>query len=753
MKSYLVALTVAVIFAHDVGAQAVSNETIQSPPLAQNAAGATGKTIKLPSTANSGSVSSAAVADSAPPQIEEIMVTAQRRSENLQSVPISVTAISANRLETAGVTMTDELPSLVPALTLANSVGFLEPRIRGVGNSSAGPGIENSVAVYVDGVYYSSSPGSLLSLYNIQQVEVLKGPQGTLFGRNATGGLIQIITKDPSDAFGGKADISYGNYNTVHGDLYVSGPIASGLSADLALSVGHQGQGYGNNLTTGQDVYRTDEDISARSKWLWDLGSTKIRVSFDYTNILNNDPEPKEIAGTYSTFIPNLLSYSSPWDVQLNGDLSRRVQTGGTSVRVDHDFGGLTLSSISAYRKTQVNNAFDADGTPAPAIFRTYISNDDQYSQEFQLASANSGRFTWVAGAYLYYLSSGYVPGHTFTDVHGAPLPSQVLATDVDSITKSVAGYAQGTYEILPDTHLTMGVRYTYEQHLLSGTVGTFGPGNAATIQNLPDASIDFHTPTWRASLDHQFTSDVMGYVSYNRGFKSGGFNGQAPTQGPYQPEYLDAFEGGVKTTLLDRSLRLNTSAFLYNYRDIQVNTFIGATPIVYNGARARLYGLDGDFDWVANEHVSFNGGLTLLHDRFTSFPNAVVTVVLPNGHTTTAEGSATGNRLPFAPDAVFNLGVDFKQEVAGSTVDVSIQNQYNTGFYGQPDNFLKQDAFDLLGATIGVKPRGTKLTISAYANNLLNKAVADFLSSGTTGQTIAFDAPRTYGIRLETEF
>ena len=749
MRIFYIAFAVAVIHTTGVVAQQVSTEPNQAALDAPNATGETSPTTNAASATNPEQTASAPAAG----QIEEIMVTAQRRSQNLQNVPIAITAISASRLENANVNVTSDLPSLVPSLTLADSVGFLEPRIRGVGNSSAGAGIENSVAIYVDGVYYSSSPGSLLSLYNIQQVEVLKGPQGTLFGRNATGGLIQIITKDPSETLGGKADISYGNYNTVRGDLYVTGPITANLAADLAVSIGHQGEGYGNNSTTGQDVYQTDRDISVRSKWLWDLDATKIRVSFDYNDIVNNDPEPKEIAGTYSSFIPNLLSYPSPWDVQLNGNLSREIKTGGTSIRVDHDFGGLTLSSITAYRRTQVNNGFDADGTPAPAIFRSYIANDDQYSQEFQFSSPSSGRFQWVAGAYLYYLSSGYLPDHVFTDVHAGPLPSQTLTTDVDSITKAVAGYAQGTYEILPATNLTMGVRYTYEEHELSAALGTFGPGDASNVQILPNQSISSNTPTWRASLDHQFNSDVMGYVSYNRGFKSGGFNGQAPTQGSYQPEYLDAYETGVKTTLFDRSLRLNTSAFLYNYKDIQVNTFVGATPIIYNGARARLWGLDGDFDWVVSDLVSFNGGLTLLHDRFTSFPNAVVTIVLPNGHTTTTEGSATGNRLPFAPDAVFNLGVDFKQEVAGSMVDLSIQNQYSTGYFGQPDNFLKQDAYDLLGATFSVKPRGTKLTISAYASNLLNKAVADFLSSGTTGQTIAFDPPRTYGIRLATEF
>jgi outer membrane receptor protein involved in Fe transport len=712
-----------------------------TPPAATDAAG--------PQSAPDTSAAS----PSSPEQVEDIIVTAQRRSENLQRVPIAITALSSNRLTTAGVTTTAALPSIVPSLSLGNSVGFIQPRIRGVGNSSAGAGIENSVAIYVDGVYISSSPGSLLSLNNIERVEVLKGPQGTLFGRNATGGLIQIITKDPGQTFNGSADISYGNYDTIRGEDYIGGPISSNLAADLAVSIGHQGDGYGKNLTTGQDIYRTAHDVDMRSKLVWDLGPTKIHASFDYSDILNNDPQPKEIAGTFSSFYPTTLSYPSPWDARLNGNIFRHIKTGGVSLKVEHDFGGVTLSSISAYRRTEVQNAFDADGTPSPAIFRTYISRDNQYSQEFQLSSPSSGRFQWVAGAYLYYLTSGYVPGQVFTDVHGAPLPSQILTTDVDSTTTSFAGYAQATYEILPRTHLTAGFRYTYEKRELTGTLGTFGPGNAAVVTSLPHKEVTFDTPTWRISLDHEFNSNVMGYLSYNRGFKSGGYNGQAPTSPAYQPEYLDAYEGGLKTTLFDRTLRLNVSGFYYNYRDIQVNTFVGATPIIYNGARAEMYGLDGDFDWVVNDHVSFNGGVTLLHDRFTSFPNAVVTVVQPGGHTTTVEGSATGNRLPFAPDAVFNLGVDLKGEVSDTPVELSVQNQYNTGYYGQPDNYLKQGAYDLLSATLSVKPRGTPLTISAYGSNLLNKAVAVFLSSGTTGQTIAYGAPRTYGMRLAVKF
>lgn len=689
-------------------------------------------------------------------QVAEIVVTAQRRSENLQSVPISVTALTDAQLQSAGVFSTGSLPSLTPALTLADSVGFLEPKLRGVGNTSAGPGVENSVATYVDGVYIASSPATLLSLNDIDRVEVLKGPQGTLFGRNATGGLIQVVTKDPSQTFGGLADISYGNYDTTRTDLYLTGPITDKIAADLSVSAAHQGEGYMKDPLNGQELAKTGRDITVRSKWLITPSDrTTFRVSMDYEDLSSNDPTIVTIPGTFNAYTPP-LNYV-PWkEGLLDGGADRTMESGGVSLKADQDLGGVMLTSITAYRRLQLKEAFDADETPAPAIFRRYTQDDEQFSQEIQLTSSHSpSPLQWVIGAYYFHLDSGYDPT---TDYHGAPLAPAAITTQVSSETESLAGYAQATYEILPKTNVTAGIRYTHESRTLDAATGTLSGVQTAPVPDallipLPHQSIDFNTPTWRLSIDHTFDNELMTYLSYNRGFKSGGYNTQSPTSPPYQPEYLDAYEGGFKSLLFDRKLRLNTSLFLYNYRDIQVNTLVGSTPIIYNGAAARIYGLDGDFEWVVGRDLSFNGGVTLLHDRFTDFPNAVVTIFRPNGSTTTGLGSATGNRLPFAPDAVINVGVDLKHDFSFGGIELSLQEQYNSGYYGSPDNFLKQADFDMLSGTLTYRPAGSSFYFSVFSTNMLNVHVAEFLNSATTGQTIAFGPPLLFGVRAGVKF
>jgi len=229
-------------------------------------------------------------ADTAPPSsgntgdaLTEIIVTAEKRAENLQTVPIAITAISGDALQASGVRSTVELGLVTPGLTVITAAGFILPHIRGVGTTAYGPGLENSVATYLDGVYFTSGLASLISLNNVSQVEVLKGPQGTLFGRNATGGLIQITTKDPQFTFAGQADIGYGNYQTSVGDLYLTGPVSSTLAADVAVRASTQQQGYGRNIFNGESVYKTDRDFAVRSKWKWiPSDSTTAVLSVDY---------------------------------------------------------------------------------------------------------------------------------------------------------------------------------------------------------------------------------------------------------------------------------------------------------------------------------------------------------------------------------------------------------------------------------------------------------------------------------------
>ena len=730
-----------------------AQQTVQSSP------------TSLPSTAATSTPDTAgrttAPVQTTPPQnapsaLEEIVVTAQRRSENLQKVPISVTAITAAKLASANITTTADLAQITPSLTLSQSQGSVEPRIRGIGNSSAGPSVENSVATYIDGVYISLAAGSLLNLENIQQVEVLDGPQGTLFGRNATGGLVQIITKDPKSTFSGNADFSYENYDTSRIGLYVTGPVTNNINADLAVYASHQGDGYGTDLANNTPTYKTDRDIAVRSKWLarFDEGTT-VRLAFDYENTESSDPGFSTVDGlqpALGRLTPQVLAtlLAHPYDDDDNNRFTHRVSGGGVSARIDQVVGPVTLTNITAYRRVNYSQSFDGDGLPAQIVQQFFKLPDEEVTEEFQIAPTHAGKLQWIAGLFYFHDDSAYDP--LVTLVGPQPVQTQSISSP-DFTTRSIAGYGQATYEILRDTHLTAGIRYTYERRTEAGTAEAVSATGLVRPSVIPEASTHTNTPTWRLALDHQFGPDVLGYISWNRGFKSGGFNPTVVTQPPYRPERLDSYEIGEKSTLLDGRLRLNAAFFYYDYKNIQVNTFLNSLAVIYNGAAAREYGLDANFEFSVTPDLLITGGVVPLHDRFTDFPNAVIATRNANSTTSTHIGSATGNRLPFAPDATASLGIDYKRTIGPGRAELFINDLYNTGYYGQPDNFLHQGAFHQLNASLQYQPDNSPLTFKVYARNILGYHVAEFLSVASTGTAASFESPTTYGFTVGVKF
>lgn len=685
--------------------------------------------------------------------LTDIVVTAQRRSENLQRVPIAVTALTSAKLEASNIQSTSAIASITPAITINATVGVLLPRIRGIGTSAAGPAVENSVATYVDGIYIPSQAATIFSLNDVERIEVLKGPQGTLFGRNATGGLISVVTRDPGDVLSASARIGYGNYQTLRGDVYLSGPVAEGVGASLAVAGGRQGKGWGTNTFTGTDIYRSHYDVSARGKLLLELGEhTKARIAADISREVSSIPVPAQISGTapgaYRDAAGNpIIIFSKPRDAFENEDPLHKVLTGGVSLKVDQELGFANLTSTTAYRRLRFDQRFDADTSPVPGILQTYIQHDKQFTQELQLASSAGGPFQWIVGAFYYNIHANYDP---FTLARGPIGARSFTFSHAFLTTESIAGYAQASYEFLPDTHLTAGFRYTDEKRTIHGTLMALSVAGTSTTTAYPNGTFKSDTPTWRVSLDHNFNPDVMGYVSWNRGFKSGGFNGQAPTSPAYKPEYLDAYEAGLKSTLFDRRVRLNAAAFYYNYRDVQVNTFIGTIGLIYNGAKAELYGIDADLDVVLTDRLSLTGGIVAMHDRFTNFP--VATIARPNGNgtVTLGPGSATGNRLPYASDVNFNLGATYKADVGdGNTLDFSVNNLYSSGFYPQPDNYYHQKAYSVLNASITFRTSDKHWSVKLWGDNLLDKNIVTFNSAANANQFISYQAPRTYGITL----
>jgi outer membrane receptor protein involved in Fe transport len=714
--------------------------------------------------------SPAAAADQAAPAAQpdsgaantvgDIVVTAQRRSERLQNVPIAVAAINGTQLAAKGINNVLDLGKAVPTLSVSNEVGFTVTSLRGIGSTAIGPSLENPVSIYVDGVYYASTSSLAFDLVNIERVEVLKGPQGTLFGRNATAGLIQVITRDPDQSTMVSGHLSYGNYQTVRGDLYLSGPITDTLAADLSMQGSAMGKGYGKNLYNGKDISQNLHNFTVRSKWVWTpLDGTKATLIADYGDQRNSMNGPSLSPGT----IPNPLTggaikTGNPRDIDENVQPLLANRNGGASLKIEQDLGFATLSNLAAYRRAKTRNRFDVDYTPAPYLNADLYIDEKQFSDEVQLASNGGGRFKWQAGLFYFdghgaYEPSGVDFGFGADAAHNPVYPLEYLSTFANQHTTSVAGYGQATWEFLPATNLTGGARYTYEKRTIVGRTDAALVGNVSigTIATENDR-ISFRKPTFRIALDHRFSPEVMIYASFNTGFRSGGFNTQNLGDPAFQPETLKAYEAGIKTDLFDRRLRLNLDGFYYDYKNIQVQKVGLSTTGIINGAGAHDYGIEADFEALITPAFRISGSAAAIHARFTDFANAPLSI--PAGGVPVTIGSAKDNQLPKAPGFQGMLAGDYRIELPRGRIDLNANLSYNSGYYLEADNIQRQRAFTQLGASATWTAPGDRFSVKVWGVNLTDKLVEGYggtLSDGT--HSFFYEPPRTYGVTFGFNF
>jgi iron complex outermembrane receptor protein len=703
--------------------------------------------------------------------VEEIVVTAQRRSERLQNVPIAVTVASAARLAAVGISNTQELAVVTPGLSAPQAAGFTQPHIRGVGSSTNGPGLEQPVATYIDGVYIASAPASLLTLNNVDRIEVLKGPQGTLFGRNATGGLIQVVTLDPKSTPSAVFNLTYANYQDTAADAYVTGPLADGVKADLAVRYETQQKGWGHNLADGTPVGDLPHDFAGRTKFLIEPGPrTQIRLALDYEDRDSRRDwqqlDLRQIPGTFNNpFFGGPFPQGGRYDVDNDVDQEFRLKSGGASLQVKQDAGVVTVQSITAFRKSRFEFPLDLDQTPENLINLLGVARDKQFSQELQLSSNTSGKLKYTAGLYYFYADDRYQPldinfgPSLVSPVPGVPV---TIRTNDRMTTNSLAGYAQASYEVLPATNLTLGGRYTYERKRLSGTssfiIDGVDAGDSAVPapgSGIPD-HVSFKRFNYRIALDHKFGANFLGYLSYNTGFKSGGYNLAVASNPPYKPEDIKAFEGGLKSELFDRKLRINTAGYYYIYRNIQVGRYIDNSESIYNGARARIYGADVDAEAVLARGLTLTGGFSYNHARFTSFPNADYIIPVdgmtpPPGGVVSA--SATGNDLPFSPKLSFNVGGDYKLDLPIGTIELNATYYRTTRYFASADNVATQPAYDLINASISWTDTAKHLSARIWGKNLGNTYYSTSLIEASQGVIRGNGAPRTYGLTLGYKF
>ncbi|MFA5632005.1 MAG: TonB-dependent receptor [Porticoccaceae bacterium] len=695
-----------------------------------------------------------AVAQTPARALEEIVVTAQRRSESLQDVPISVSAFTGDALEKTRIVGTGNLAAISPGVVITTQQRSAQIFIRGIGSQSTNPGDEGNVAMYIDGVYLPSAYGNIFSFNNIDRVEVLKGPQGTLFGRNATGGLVHVITRDPSDVAQLKASINYGSYDTREIAVYGTAGTDT-IAADLSVYHVHQGEGWGKSFVTGDEV-NFRRETALRSKVLWTPTDVD-RLTFSVDHGDNNStiglirpPAPGAIMsggftnpGDVYDSIQNLVV--SPSDVDIENQ--------GVSLKYERELGDITFSVLSAYRITESLYPIDADNGPAFLFHFNSREKTRSFQNEFLLHGSHD-RLDWTAGAFLYNAKTEF----DIVQLTGM-LPLPVLQTDNRrrQETDSYAVFAQGTYKLTDRTGLTVGLRYTEdERDLTARDVALPGhvslpPGGVVLAR---EDSIEFEEVTWRLALDHQLTDDMLVYLSYNRGFKSGVFNLTAPGQDAVKPEILDAYEIGLKSELFDNRLRLNVAGFYYDYKDIQLTRNQAGVTFQFNAAEAEVYGLDVEALFVPDVKVGnleLKAGVTVLDTEYTHFPDAPFTVPNPAGGNTTTSGDATGHKLVRAPDVTFNIGLDYSIPVAEGTLGWNINYYYNDGYFFESDNRLSQPSYDVVNAVVSYSfGPGERYTLRAFAENLTDEEYYQHGSQGAFGDVVTPQPPRTLGIGFD---
>jgi iron complex outermembrane receptor protein len=705
---------------------------------------------------------------------EDIVVTAQRRQERLQDVPISVSAVTGKSMERAGIVDTRQLTQVVPGLTFSRANASFQPYIRGVGTRNANSGDESNVSIYIDGVYQPVMAGIGFDLVAVERVEVLRGPQGTLFGRNATGGLINIITPDPSHNLSGRLIARAGSF----GERQIQGYITSGLGPVVAFDVAgsvYRDHGYIRDLVRNTSVGRKQSDL-LRAKLLVEP-SDAMRFLFTYTHArtdddssVNGQPLNGNTVARAALPLPTPFP-TKPWQSALEVINLGRSKSDQLALQTRFKLPGFNIETTSA---TITNNALsttDNDLT-VKTIQKTIAPQSSQYmSNEIRALSTTNGPFSWIVGAFQFNGKGRFDALQTI--VNGVPGAVSKTLQNV----RSLAGFGEVTLKLADDhIRLTGGARYTEEHRDFSAWV------NGA--QTVPLQQTKFGKWTYRGSAQYRFSEEANVYASYSRGFKSGVYNGMATALSaakPTRPETIDSFEIGAKTDLFPW-LRVNASIFHYKYTDIQQSARDPITSLVvlFNAARARGNGGEIELTARATRDLTVRAYATYLDAKYTSFPGAQIfiprtsttplaaatatTPALPGpcpiagaspcGNYANPFYDASGNDMIRAPRTTFGINADYSHDIGAGAVGLSANLFHSAKYYWEFANRLTQPSYTMLNGEISWTPsRSLGLRLTAWARNLTNAVVYQQMLPSAMADGVTFERPRSYGAAASIAF
>jgi len=696
--------------------------------------------------------------------LEEVVVTAQKRAESLQDVPLAVSTLSGEDLTNFGVSGTQALQMTTPGLVFSNTGASAQPYLRGVGTRLALNGLESSIATYIDDRYVSRPAAAMFEFADVERVEVLKGPQGTLYGRNATGGAIRVISKGVSDELEGSVKASVGNFGAYGLSGTVSVPITDDFGARFT-ALTKQRDGYADNLSPLGASEWDDQDYQAyRAKFRWDTTeNVTAHLSLDYAE--RNDNAGNDIVdlsppGLNVGIAQGGISGKDIDEVATALKGNDESEEFSAQLRFDVAFDQVDFSSITTYMDLEQFRITDADGTSTQTLDVPAIYEEAQdFSQEFQLVSNSSESWDWILGAYYFSSDVDYdLTLDAGRDFH--------LSQGFQNVeTTAWAVFGQTTWHIDEAWALTLGARWNSEKKEVETLASTNAP--VTITSGLPfedDEKWDEFTP--KVTLEYNL-EEAMVYLTYARGFKSGGYNYPAAGSEALDPEILDMVELGLKGDFLDNSLRLNASLYYYDYTDLQVTRAAsggGGLVTTENAADAEILGFDADITWLATDHLTITAGINLLETEYKDYDanakvfNAVLTGDPSVPGMSDVEYDASGKSMLRSPDWSGFVSAEYEFEAGDASVPVvvtySYKDEYEFDFVADPlSERLIQDSYGLLSARISYVTPSADWIVAAWGNNLTDEEYFSDIVGNSRGIRGSWGLPRTYGVDVTFNF
>lgn len=748
-------------------------------------------------------------------QLEEVIVTAERRSTSIQDVPLSVAAIGGDDVRVGKITDLNDVAFKVPGVTF-NEFNVGEPRIyiRGIGNSSDSAASDQAVGFFFDEVYIGRTGGVGFDLFDLERIEILRGPQGTLYGKNTNGGAINIVTKRPSQDNEVKLSASAGNYDMTEFQGMINGGLTDSISAKLVGQY-QQRDGYGDNVITdgeiatlgdlsnsrlignsigasgGGDELDDADKRSIRGQVLFELSDTmNLLLGADYSKDktngtcrhLKNLDEALQGLGTFWALgmSDQYMSDDRNCATQFNTDQKRKIE--GTMARFEWDIGWADLLSISAYRESDYNFVDDLTGiplldlaapsppgvplppgsfTPPENVIDAVDENASQFSQEFRL-TGDYNNVDWVAGAFYmeedvdrkeeYYTQYNSLLQGAF----GLAAIGDVLFTQ-DNNTESLAFYGQADWHITEQWTLTYGVRWSEDKKKITqNAIDLLDTSSGAT--GVPLILPEFDAPvkaddSWsdttnKVSIAYSPTDDLMFYVTYSEGFKSGAFPSQANLPSvaatSVDPENVTNYEGGMKSSWWNNRIQFNVSYYDMDYDDLQVFELSSRLLLVLTNAQAETKGVDLDFNILLMDNLMVSTSYNYSDATYTDFTDV-------NGN------DVSGNDMVYAPDGAFTIDVDYRidMESAGK-FDMNVTYNWKDDYYTSVSNAEKtrQKAIGMLGASVRWSDSEDSWFASIWGKNLRDEQqIASRIVDPTAITSESYMAPRTYGVTIGKVF